>query len=99
LPPEAAGETSLDTPNKTAEPDTVTALDPALPDPPDTAVGSEPSGPLDPFDPFDPRTEPAVSTDVDPEGKVQDKTSVVMTDGQSAAVAEKLKVIKHNKNM
>ena len=92
-----AGETLLDTLNKTAEPDAVTALDPAIPDPP--PVGNDPLDPLDPFDPFDPMTEPAVSTDVDPKGKVQDETSVIMTDGQSAAVAEKLKVIKHNKNM
>ncbi|MFY9136415.1 hypothetical protein [Zwartia sp.] len=77
----------------------MTALDPAIPDPPDTAVKSDPLVPLNPFDPFDPITEPAVSTDADPEGKVQDKTSEVMTDGQSAAIAEKLKVIKHNKNM
>ncbi len=82
------GETSLETLNAPAVNGTETALEPE--EPAEPVVGDEPEDPFNPLFPFDPMTEPELSTDVDPEGKVQGETSVVMTNGQSAAIAEKL---------
>ncbi|MDO8693851.1 MAG: hypothetical protein Q7J51_07105 [Sheuella sp.] len=93
LPPLMVGETSLETLSAAAASGTETALDPAVPGPPAVVIGVVvPLFPFDPFAPFDPMTEPVVSTDVDPEGNVQEETSVEMINGQSAAVAEKLSV-------